>query len=86
MPFSMRSRRYVVVAAMLLLVLSDASVADEPVLAVQSMADFIKSNPDCMEFSDQCSICALVDGKPACSTPKIACIKKAYVCTRRRDP
>ena len=27
-------------------------------------------------------ICAMIEGKPNCSTPAIACIKKAYVCTR----
>jgi len=38
-----------------------------------------------VEFNDQCSICTVVDAKANCSTPKIACIKKPYVCTRRSD-
>jgi hypothetical protein len=83
MPLSTGSRSIAVAAAMLWLVASDASIADEPIDTEQRMADFIKGDPDCLEFSDECSICAMADGKPACSTPKIACIKKAYVCTRR---
>lgn len=85
MPFSTPSRRILVAAAVFVLVVSDASMADQPAVVEQSMADFIKSEPDCMEFSDQCSVCAMENGKAVCSTPRIACIKRAYMCTRRRD-
>ncbi|WP_431319987.1 hypothetical protein [Rhizobium sp. YTU87027] len=82
-PCSFAQRHVFAVAAVLLLAVNGA-VADERVAAEQSMADFMNRNPDCMEFSDQCSICAVVDGKAACSTPSIACIKAPYVCTRQR--
>ncbi|WP_233426683.1 hypothetical protein [Rhizobium mongolense] len=59
--------------------------ADAPSAEQQSMADFIKNTPGCLEFSDQCSICAMIDGRAECSTPKIACVKKPYVCTRRAN-
>ena len=76
------TRCYVLAATAVLLLIANSAMADEQA-AAESMADFMKSNPQCMEFSDQCSICAVVDGKAACSTAKIACIKKPYVCTRR---
>jgi len=76
------TRRYVLAATAVLLLIANSAMADEQA-AAESMADFMKSNPQCMEFSDQCSVCAVVDGKAACSTPKIACIKKPYVCTRQ---
>jgi len=76
------AQRYVLAATAVLLLIANSAMADEQA-AAESMADFMKSNPQCMEFSDQCSICAVDDGKAACSTPKIACIKKPYVCTRR---
>lgn len=72
------------VAAVVSVTASSAATA-EPVATEQSMADFMKGNPDCVEFNDQCSICTVVDAKANCSTPKIACIKKPYVCTRRSD-
>jgi hypothetical protein len=50
---------------------------------MESMKDFMHTNPDCQQFTDQCSICAVVDGKAQCSTPQIACVKKAYQCTAR---
>jgi hypothetical protein len=59
-----------------------SALASETGPAGQSMVDLIKMHPDCMEFNDQCSICAIVAGKLNCSTPSIACIKKQYVCTR----
>ncbi|WP_028747078.1 hypothetical protein [Rhizobium mesoamericanum] len=78
------TRRYVLAMAAVPLLIANSVVANEREAGV-SMADFMKSNPHCTEFSDQCSICAVVDGKAACSTPKIACIKKPYICTRRAD-
>jgi hypothetical protein len=76
------TQRYVLAATAVLLLIANSAMADEQA-AAESMADFMKGNPQCIEFSDQCSICAVVHGKAACSTPKIACIKKPYVCTRR---
>ncbi len=48
---------------------------------MQSMKDFLQANPDCREFTDSCSYCVVTDGRAECSTPQIACIKKAYQCT-----
>ena len=48
---------------------------------VESLKDFILANPDCLEVTDQCSVCLIVDGEADCSVPKIACIKKPYQCT-----
>ena len=48
-----------------------------------SLEDFIKANPDCLEFTDQCSHCAVVNGVAECSTVEIACIKRENQCTRR---
>ncbi|WP_077960820.1 hypothetical protein [Ensifer adhaerens] len=48
-----------------------------------SLQAFIKANPDCLEFTDQCSHCAVVNGVAECSTAEIACIKQENQCTRR---
>lgn len=48
-----------------------------------SLRDFIKANPDCLEFTDQCSHCAVINGVAECSTAEIACIKRENRCTRR---
>nr|WP_184357388.1 hypothetical protein [Rhizobium sp. BK602] len=48
---------------------------------MESMKEFMQTNPDCKEFTDQCSICTVADGKAECSTPQIACVKQAYQCT-----
>ncbi|MDL2400904.1 hypothetical protein [Rhizobium mayense] len=61
---------------------ADAATTNETAPApMQSMQDFMQANPDCQQFTDQCSICAVVDGKAQCSTPQIACVKQAYQCT-----
>ncbi|KSV64969.1 hypothetical protein N183_34455 [Sinorhizobium sp. Sb3] len=48
-----------------------------------SLQDFIKANPDCVEFTDQCSHCVVANGVAECSTAEIACIKRENYCTRR---
>jgi len=50
---------------------------------MQSMKDFLQANPDCVEFTDNCSYCRVTDGQAACSTPQIACVKKPYQCSIR---
>ncbi|HEV7306405.1 hypothetical protein [Ensifer sp.] len=47
-----------------------------------SIAAFLKSNPNCLEFTDQCSHCAVVNGVAECSTAEIACIKRENQCTK----
>ncbi|KAA1177786.1 hypothetical protein FP026_21500 [Rhizobium tropici] len=61
----------------------DAKPAEpaERVVDMQSMKDFLQTNPDCREFNDSCSYCVVTDGQANCSTPQIACVKKAYQCT-----
>ncbi|WP_331374714.1 hypothetical protein [Sinorhizobium chiapasense] len=48
-----------------------------------SMKEFMAANPDCLEFNDRCSFCAVVAGVAECSTPQIACVKQKTECTRR---
>ncbi len=48
-----------------------------------SLRDFIRANPDCLEFTDQCSHCVVVNGVAECSTVEIACIKRENRCTKR---
>jgi hypothetical protein len=48
-----------------------------------SLQDFIKANPECLEFTDQCSHCVVVNGVAECSTAEIACIKRENHCIRR---
>lgn len=66
---------------------ADAPIADSAPEPRQtenaSLKDFIKANPDCLEFTDQCSHCAVVNGVAECSTAEIACIKRDNQCTRR---
>ena len=66
---------------------ADAPVADavpEPRQTENSsLQEFIRANPDCLEFSDQCSHCVVVNGIAECSTAEIACIKRENQCTRR---
>ncbi|RAX38996.1 hypothetical protein [Rhizobium tropici] len=63
----------------------DAKPAEpaESAADMQSMKDFLQANPDCREFNDSCSYCIVTDGRADCSTPQIACVKKAYQCTAR---
>lgn len=55
----------------------------ENVAEMQSMKDFLQANPDCRQFTDSCSYCVVTEGSAECSTPQIACVKKAYQCTAR---
>lgn len=51
-----------------------------------SLQEFVQANPDCIDFTDQCSICSQQSGELVCSTPKIACIQKELSCTRSHKP
>lgn len=48
-----------------------------------SIRDFIRANPGCLEFNDQCSFCVVVDGVAECATPQIACVKQKSECTKQ---
>jgi hypothetical protein len=80
MPFQPTARKYGLLIGLLIPVGSPLANEISPI--DQGMADFMAKHPDCVEFNDQCSFCAVVAGKLNCSTPTIACIKKVYVCTR----
>lgn len=69
--------------AFTLLCVAGPAWADDDTTAMQSMQDFLRHTSDCAEFTDQCSVCRITEGKATCSTPSTACIKKDYVCTRR---
>ncbi|MBB4188051.1 hypothetical protein GGE07_004727 [Sinorhizobium terangae] len=63
---------------------ADSGAAPQPdQTAADSMKDFIAANPDCLEFNDRCSFCAVVNGVAECSTPQIACVKQENQCTKR---
>lgn len=67
------------------LCLAQPAAADGAPVDPQSMRDFLKVEPNCLEFTDQCSICRRDGETVTCSTPSTACIKKDYVCTRKSD-
>ncbi|NRQ15127.1 hypothetical protein [Ensifer sesbaniae] len=75
------------IAAMTAAHAADTPGADAPAQPQQaqdsSLQAFIRANPDCLEFTDQCSHCAVVNGIAECSTAEIACIKRENQCTRR---
>ncbi|WP_338122485.1 hypothetical protein [Agrobacterium salinitolerans] len=47
-----------------------------------TMAEFVRDNPSCVDFTDGCSVCTVTDGKIVCSAPRIQCQVKALTCTR----
>ena len=68
--------------AALFLCLAQPAAADGAPVNPQSMRDFLKEEPNCLEFTDQCSICRRYGETVMCSTPSTACIKKDYACTK----
>ncbi|MGV1954888.1 hypothetical protein ACQZ5G_03220 [Agrobacterium sp. 22-214-1] len=47
-----------------------------------TMAEFVRDNPSCLDFTDGCSVCTVADGKIVCSAPRIQCQVKELTCTR----
>lgn len=75
--------------AALLLCLAQPAAADGAPIDLHSMRDFLDAQPNCLEFTDQCSICRRDGEAVMCSTPSTACIKKDYACTKmdaKRQP
>ncbi|ATN33336.1 hypothetical protein ACO34A_05900 [Rhizobium sp. ACO-34A] len=77
-----------IVAGILAMALASAfaigpAAAEDAAQAQRNMEAFLRAEPACAEFTDQCSICKVENGKAICSTPSIACIRKDYVCTRK---
>lgn len=48
-----------------------------------SMAEFVRDDPSCIDFTDGCSVCTVAEGNIVCSAPRIQCQVKALTCTRR---
>ncbi|MFE1601441.1 hypothetical protein [Methylobacterium sp. ID0610] len=40
-------------------------------------------DPACLEWTDDCVVCTRDGGSVACTTPGIACVRRAPECTRR---
>ncbi|MCM2402917.1 hypothetical protein NBH20_17250 [Rhizobium sp. S153] len=59
------------------------AAAEDAAQVQRNMEAFLKAEPACAEFTDQCSICKVDNGQAVCSTPSIACVRKDYVCTRK---
>jgi hypothetical protein len=58
----------------------------KPIAPDNAILSFIEAHPDCTELTDECIICAVVGGKPMCSTPGIACIRKDPRCVTTKPP
>lgn len=58
----------------------------KPIAPDDAVLAFIQAHPDCTELTDECIICAVVGGKPMCSTPGIACIRKDPRCVTTKPP
>ncbi|WP_082979650.1 hypothetical protein [Labrys sp. WJW] len=58
----------------------------QPIAPDERVLSFIAGNPDCSEVTDECIICAVVNGKPMCSTPGISCVRKDLRCTSTKPP
>jgi len=46
-----------------------------------ALFDFVRQNPACTNFTDNCVICRREGDRLNCSTPAIACVTAAPVCT-----
>lgn len=82
----MRKTVVLIMAGMTVALAPSSAVSDEPASGrskdSQSFQGFANSNPDCMDFTDQCTVCSQQSGALVCSTPKIACIKRELQCTK----
>ncbi|WP_448953672.1 hypothetical protein [Labrys neptuniae] len=58
----------------------------QPVAPDDRVLSFVTGHPDCSEITDECIICAVVSGKPMCSTAGIACVRKDLRCTSTKPP
>ncbi|PRH87847.1 hypothetical protein C5L14_08010 [Labrys okinawensis] len=65
---------------------SEPPAPSKPIAPDQRVLSFTAGHPDCTEITDECIICAVVNGKPMCSTPGIACLRKDLRCTSTKPP
>ena len=60
-----------------------------PPVAPKAIADFADDKPNCLEWTDGCTICKKQgdrsrDGSVACSTVGAACVQTAPVCSKQK--
>ncbi|MFS8121232.1 hypothetical protein QD336_02300 [Rhizobium sp. BR 250] len=60
-----------------------AAADDKAPQNAATMAEFVRDNPSCLDFTDGCSVCTVTDGKIICSAPRIQCQVKELTCTRQ---
>ncbi|CAM5771124.1 hypothetical protein LMIY3S_03403 [Labrys miyagiensis] len=65
---------------------AETPAPSQPVAPDNTILSFVAANPDCSELTDECIICAVVNGNPMCSTPGISCVRKAVRCTSTKPP
>jgi hypothetical protein len=59
----------------------DGGTAPAPAGPPPALFDFVRRNPVCTNFTDNCVICRREGDRLNCSTPAIACVTAAPVCT-----
>ncbi len=57
-----------------------------PIPPDDRILSFVAGHPDCTAVTDDCIVCAVVSGKPMCSTPGIACVRQDVRCTSTTPP
>ena len=63
--------------------LHPVALADDKFIETRTtMEEFVRDNPSCLDFTDECSVCTITDGKIVCSAPRIQCQVKQLTCTR----
>ena len=56
-----------------------------PPVAPKAIAAFADDKPNCLEWTDGCTICKKqADGSVACSTVGAACVQTAPVCSKQK--
>jgi hypothetical protein len=69
-----------VMAALLAFLWLGPLVAADAANAEETLAELIRSHPECRQFNDGCSICKIENGTTSCSAPSIACIRTGWTC------
>jgi len=56
-----------------------------PPVAPKAISAFADDKPDCLEWTDACTICKKqADGNVACSTVGAACVQTAPTCSKQK--
>ena len=48
-----------------------------------ALARFLVENAGCREMTNACQVCQVTEGRIACTTPGIACVKQEWRCLTR---